>query len=295
MRARAGQLEQELRELGTRVDAESAEVFDVPWGAWTPTACARCRSCSSGRARASSRTRAPAARPSGVAARQLAEAAGRAPEPPLIGRVGAGAIFVVGLVLLIASFVTGLRALALAGRAPARRRRHAARQRVRARSVAKPVRPRPGRARARERREAEALAALRELLAGLPARTPQLERTPLQIANGIERIQQLLREAQGRDVESARLRRGRCDPRRGAGPPGGRSARPRSHPIRPRPRTCSRLPRSRPGGGRRRSSAPSEELARLERTRAREDEALARLRAEAPRCARASPRSATAT
>jgi uncharacterized protein YhaN len=279
MRARAGQLEQELRELGGRIDAEATEIFEVPW-ARVDADRVRALPAMQLRTRArdleEARARTEAQR---VAARHLAAAASPSAEPPLVGRVGAGVIFVVGLLLLMGSLVTERRSLALIGAlllGAGAMLLATALVRGRARRSA----PVTADLSAVERREAEALKGLTELLGGLPVRAALLGRAPTQIAGGLERIQQLLREGQGREVESTRLRRDAAV----LADDVTRLAEECETEIPPDPVAAAHLLAAAAVEATRRQSSverATEELARMERTRAREDEALARVRAEA--------------
>jgi uncharacterized protein YhaN len=130
-----------------------------------------------------------------------------------------------------------------------------------------------------ERREAEARGALGELLGGLPVRAALLERAPVQIAAGLERIQQLLRERQGRETESTRLR----SEATALSDEVTRLAAECETEIPPDPVAAAHLlAAAAVEAGRRQASVEraTEEVARLERTRVREEETLARVRAE---------------
>jgi uncharacterized protein YhaN len=280
MRARAGQLEQELRELGGRIAAEATELFDVPWARVDadrvralPAAQLRTRARDLEEARARSAAQREAAR-------QLAEAAAQRPEEaPLLGRGAATAVIAIGLALLVASLVAGRRSLALAGAlllGAGTMLLVTALVRARARRAPAAV-PDEGPTR---RREAEALAALTELLGGLPARAALLERAPAQLVSGLERVQLLLREREAREAEASRLRRDTA----ALADELGRLAASVETVVPPDPVAAAHLLAAAAiEAGRRQATAEraTEEVARLERTRVREEEALARVRAEA--------------
>src|SRR5438105_10061128 len=116
MRARAGQLEHELRELGGRLEHEAAELFETAWARLDadrvralPAAQLRTRA----RDLDDARGRTQAQR---EAARQLAEAdASGAGAGALSGRVVAGVVLVAGAALLGGGLASGRRPLELIG------------------------------------------------------------------------------------------------------------------------------------------------------------------------------------
>ena len=203
MRARASQLDQELRELEGRAESEAAELFDAPIGRVDPE---RVRALPTGdlksRARELEEARARLAA-NREAERQFAESAGRE-APSGGGAHWSGALAAaVGAVVLVAGLVLDRGPLAVGGAlalgagavllfTAMRRGRPAAASPVDAAAV---------------EREAAARRALLEPLVGLPVRAGLLDRAPTQLALGIERLQHLLRDQREREAERATLRR----------------------------------------------------------------------------------------
>ncbi|MSR35226.1 MAG: hypothetical protein EXR95_01105 [Gemmatimonadetes bacterium] len=280
MRARAGQLEQELLEIAGRVENESAELFEVPWervDADRVRAIPAVQMRTRARDLEETRARIEAQR---EAARQLAEAeARRASEGSAIGRWAAWVVALTGVGFMIGGVVTGRRTLALVGAlllgaggtvlatAMARGRRQV------------PT-PSPSPAGPMDRREIEVLGALVDLLGGLPVREALLKRNPGQLVTGIERIQQLLRERQGRELEATRLRSDTAVLIEEVA----QLAAACATEIPPDPVAAAHLlAAAAVEAGRRQASVEraTEELGRIKRTRVREEEGLARMRAEA--------------
>ncbi len=283
MRSRAGQLEQELRELAGRVETEAAELFDVPWERVDaervralPTAPLRAR------ARELEDTRFHAAAQRDAARRATEEAARLAvarDSGPSWG--GALAVAVVGAILLAAGVATERGPLSLLGAlvlgAGAMLLGAVLR---RARGAPAPPPP-PDRGPAQEL-EAQARRALAELLGELPVREALLDTAPAQLAGAVERIQLLLRDRRDRADEMTRLR---TDTATLADELTGLAAACETELPADPVAAAHVLASAAVEAGRRQAAAERarEELARLERMRAREEEGLAGLRADAAR------------
>ena len=281
MRARAGQLEQELRELGSRLETEASELFEVPWDQ-VDTDPVRALPTTELRSRArvldEIRLQGEALRE--TARRQAEHATWRSSDPDGVGRLTAAAVVVLGGALLTAGAMkehdplTVLGALVLG-----------AGLMLFVTALRRPRRPRaPGPAppdfAALHEREAEARRELIGLLGGLPVRDGVLKRGLAQLVTGTERIQQLVREQRNREAEKIRLRREAAALDEDLA---GLAAACQTE-VPPDPVAAAHLlAAAATEAGRREAAAEraGEEHARLEGTCRREEHALTRLRADA--------------
>ena len=275
MRARADQLELELRELASRIETAAAELFDVPPHAIdadriralpTDELKSRARKLEEARARLATKREAE---------RRLAESARGAPVGRARGRAAAAAI--VGMALLAAGLVGERAPLALAGAlvlgagavllVTALRLRHPleASSPVDADAVA---------------READARRALLDLMSGLPVRGVLFDRALTQLVGAAELLQHLFRDVRDREGELGTLRRDAAAP----GDELARLAAACGVEVPEEPVAAAHvLAAATADASRRQASAEraGEEVARLERTLVREEEGLARIRGEA--------------
>ena len=277
MRARAGQLEQELPEIAARIEAESAELFDVPPHAIDAD---RVRALPMGELRSRARDLEEARALLAAereAERRLAESARGTAAARTWARSRAAAVAIAGMILLWVGLGRDRAPLALAGAlalgagtallVTALRRR---------RPIAAPHSSDSG----AFARTADARGALLDLMSGLPVREPLFDRAPAQLVAATERLQLLFRDRRDREAELATLRSDSA----ALGDEVATLARSCAIEV-PEDAlaTAHVLAVASADADRRQAAAEraGEELARLERARVREEEGLARIRGEA--------------
>ena len=274
-RARADQLELELRELHGRIEGASADLFDAPLHSIEndgvealPAGELRIRARDLEEARTHLATQREAER-------RLAESARDAPVGWARGRAAVAAIS--GVTLLIAGLQGDRTLLALAGAlllgagavllvmAVRIRRPLEASSTVDADAVA---------------REAVAGKAVLDLMNGLPVRESLFRRSPVQLADAVERLQHLFRDLRTRQGESTALRRDDA----ALGEELSRLAALCGVEIPEEPVAAAHLLTSATADASRRQASSErarEEVARLERTLVREEKGLAKVLGEA--------------
>ena len=200
-RARADQLDREVRELAGRIATAAAELFDAPPHAIDPdlvqalpTGELRSRAHDLEEARAQLATKREAER-------RLAESARDAPIGRARGRAAAAAI--AGMALLAAGLLGDRTPLALVGALVLGAGAVLLLTAVRFRHPFKASSPVDAAAAARE---TDARRALLDLMSGLPVREVLFHRVTTQLVDAVERLQHLFRDARDRKGELSTLR-----------------------------------------------------------------------------------------
>ena len=209
MKARANQLQQELREFEGRIEIEASDLFTVPWERLAldrlralPVGELRARARIVDEARAKLEARRAAERE--IEHRMAEDTAREAGERPP-SRARAVLVLVVGLALVFvaqgAERLGLLLAAALAVGAGSVMLLEALRRSPRA-----PVPPPPTETGPLQAALDEAERALDGMLTGLPLREGLAQRSPTPLAAGLERLQQAIRDRRDREAELAGLR-----------------------------------------------------------------------------------------
>jgi len=278
MKARAGQLQQETREIEGRLESEASDLFTVPWDRLAldrlrafPVAELRTRARALEEARERLEARRTAER---EIERRLAEEAGataKRPSPAL-----AAVLIVIGIALVALGRARDSGALATWGAialgAGSMLLVNVLR-RPRARVAAAP----PSETGPLQQRVAEAERALAELLGDLPMRDGLAQ--PGRLATGFERVQQAIRSRRDRETELGGLRERESENRQEVSA----LALACGVPVPEDALSGANLLATTAAEMRRRQAVAeraAEELTRLERQRDRESEALARVRSE---------------